>query len=162
MGRAAATADSASPAMEQAATNAALLGDRHHPLLRLIEPEGRGHDAPILTGIGVAQHNFLRLTRGFQELEIDRLVKEIHEDLFDAVEIVDGLKQRAHADVAEPAPTNAAAETALDGKEQDFKDMAGAMGHRDDVFAEAIPPDLPAHDRHGLEDFEGIAGFRKE
>jgi hypothetical protein len=157
VGRTAAAADGAAAAVEQPAAHAALAGDAQDLLLRLVQVPARGEDAAVLAGIGIAEHDLLLIARGLQQRAVGG-VAEQREHLLDVRQVLDGLEQRADADLAEPAVVRAAGQAGEPGQEHHLQHVTGGVGHGDDVVAEGLGADLAAHAAHDVEHRQRFAG----
>ena len=70
--------------------------------------------------------------------------------------IVDGFKQRADAQVAEPLVILPAGQAAQPAEVHDFEYVTGVVRHRDDIVSEGIGADFLLHVAHDIEHFQGF------
>jgi hypothetical protein len=71
--------------MKETALDAPLLGDGDDPLLGTVESPGRGQNAAVLAGVGIAEHDLLPLAGNRQQLPVHRLFQQQRQHVFDAV-----------------------------------------------------------------------------
>ena len=160
--RAAAAAQCTASAVEHTAGNAGSLGYGNDALLRVVKTPGRGQYAAVLAGIGIAEHHFLALALGIEQMAVNRQFVKLGQNCFDAMQIVNGFKQRRYADVAIPIAGQASGQSCLRGKQHDFHDMRSRMRHRDDVFAKTLRPQIAAGMRDELEQTQGFTRGRRQ
>ncbi len=94
MGRTAAAANSATPAVEQPQIDVALSCRLLQIPLRLVNLPGTGQHAAVLVGIGIAEHDLLAAPPGIEERPVISGAPQLAADGRPIAQIRDGLKQR--------------------------------------------------------------------
>src|ERR1019366_5790396 len=144
VGGASATAYGASAAMEEAEVDAALVRNLVESAVRFPYLPGAGNHAAILVGVGVAEHDFLLISPGFEQ----RLVgvgcpKGAHDSgaiaqVFNGLEKRDGLKAGVAVVGVGGVDVAFDTDTAQAGEAKDVEDIFGGGSSADDVAGERL------------------------
>ena len=163
VGGAAATADRAAAPVEEAGFDVVTAGDVEDGLLRAVELPGAGEDAAVFAAVGVAEHDFLGIVLVGEQGAVGGVVEQLRQDGVDVFQVFDGFKERRNRQGGVGAALFVLpGESGEAHQEQYFEDVAGAVGHGDDVAAEGARADEFAQAGDGAYQRQLFLGFGRE
>mmetsp|Transcript_11934 Transcript_11934/g.50206 ORF Transcript_11934/g.50206 Transcript_11934/m.50206 type:complete len:711 (+) Transcript_11934:117-2249(+) len=153
----------AATAVEELPARAGALADGLDGALRRVEREGAAHDAAVLGAVRVADHDVLHVAGRREVRAVHVGLKERGQRLRHALQVRDGLEERAHANFGvgpragrrvilhEPLANHPA-------EGENLQDIRGRAGHGDVVLAEGLHVHDVSHRGHRLENLHALDG----
>ncbi len=92
MSRPATPSDGTATTMKYATADGMAGGDLNHLLLRLVKSPGSRHDAAILAGIRISQHDFLHASALRQQLLVNIVLQQRVQHAIDMLEVIDSFE----------------------------------------------------------------------
>ena len=157
MGRAAAAADGAAPAVEEPQPYAVPGGHVAQRALRPVDRPLAGGDAGLLVGVGVAEHHLLHVAAGAHQRRYAGSDSSSSSEFDRRRQLGRGLQQRHEADRG-PAPLCDVDQAGLAGQHHGGEHVVDAEGHRDDVRLDHLGAEPVLRLADGGEHVERLAG----
>ena len=161
VGRAAAAPDRAAAAVEQVQADARLPARGGQRALRFVQLPVRGDEPAVLVAVRVPDHHLLQVAPGREVPAVDGQREEPAHEVAAAVQVVDGLEQRHHLQVAAQSTAVQPREPRLAGQQQRLQQVAGAGGHGDDVDVAGLAAQLALQPARAVEHRQRLRRFRR-